>query len=199
VPERTATWIRPLRHWRSPLWLLASAGLCAWAQDNLQSDTLPSARERLEVSSNRSPPPYSTALRVDVTRWMDAGPSSRVGLSLGMATQTSASVPAGAMTDLIWEPTLGVHWRTQLGGGMHLDFSTWARTPYRSQMPAAMDMIWYNRQPNYGTSVEVQWGSARLGSVMPEFGAIGVRLEGDSQLLLRTRAGGPMLYYRTRF
>ena len=40
---------------------------------------------------------------------------------------------------------------------------------------------------------------AALKRLEPEFGAIGVKLEGDSQLLLRTRSGGPMLYYRTKF
>ena len=122
-----------------------------------------------------------------------------LGLSLGMATQTSTSVPALAMTEPIWEPTLGVHWRAPLGGNMFLDLSTWTRAPYRSQTPDAMDMIWLNRQPNYGTRVEVQWASPRFGGLLPEFGAIGVKLEGDSQLLLRTRSGGPMLYYRTKF
>lgn len=33
----------------------------------------------------------------------------------------------------------------------------------------------------------------------PEFGAIGVQLQGDSRLLLRVRRGGPMLYYRAKF
>jgi len=45
----------------------------------------------------------------------------------------------------------------------------------------------------------VQWTSSRAGSLVPEFGAIGVQLQGDSRLLLRVRRGGPMLYYRAKF
>ncbi len=197
MPKRPATWIRPLCRWCSPCWLLVGVGPCALAQ----TVPLPSAwdQDPLEVSSDRGLLPHNTALRVDVTRWMAAGPSSRLGLSLGIASQTRPLAPALATGEPLWEPTLGVRWRTPLGNGLQLDLSTWARTPYRSQPPGAMDMIWLNRQPTYGTRVEVQWNSPRLGGLLPEFGAIGVKLEGDSQLLLRTRAGGPMVYYRTRF
>lgn len=182
--------------------LLACMALYALASDTAppaEPPLLPSTRDRLEMSSDRNPLPRNTALRVDVTRWLGSGSGGSLGLSLGMATQTSTSVPALAMTEPIWEPTLGVHWRAPLGGNMYLDLSTWTRAPYRSQTPDAMDMIWLNRQPNYGTRVEVQWASPRFGGLLPEFGAIGVKLEGDSQLLLRTRSGGPMLYYRTKF
>jgi hypothetical protein len=34
---------------------------------------------------------------------------------------------------------------------------------------------------------------------VPEFGAVGVQLQGGSKLVLRARKGGPMLYYRARF
>ena len=182
--------------------LLACMALHVLASDTAppaEPPLQPSTRDRLEMSSDRNPLPRNTALRVDVTRWLGSGSGGSLGLSLGMATQTSTSVPALAMTEPIWEPTLGVHWRAPLGGNMYLDLSTWTRAPYRSQTPDAMDMIWLNRQPNYGTRVEVQWASPRFGGLLPEFGAIGVKLEGDSQLLLRTRSGGPMLYYRTKF
>lgn len=195
MPKRAAPWIRNLCRRYSPCWLLAGTSLCALAQP------APGVRDWLEVSSDPGPLPLSTSLRVDVTHWMSTGPSSQWGLSIGMATQTHTAIPAPAIAaaEPIWEPTLGVRWRTQLGGNMHLDLSTWARVPYRSQLPSAMDMVWLNRQPNYGTRVEVQWRAPRMGGLMPEFGAIGVKLEGDSQLLLRARSGGPMLYYRTRF
>jgi hypothetical protein len=187
MPKRTAPWMRRQR----PLcWLLAGAGLCALAH----AGPALADPDGLEVSSDGGSQPYTAALRVDVTRWMAGG----LGLSIGLATQASAAAPALAAAEPLWEPTLGVHWRAPLGGGMVLDLSTWARTPYRNQPPAS-DMIWLHRQPQYGTRMEVQWRSNRTGGLVPEFGAIGVRLEGDAQLLLRARAGGPMVYYRTRF
>ena len=66
-------------------------------------------------------------------------------------------------------------------------------------MPNAMGMIWQQDQPRFGTRLEVQWSSSRTRGLVPEFGAIGLQLEGNSRLLLRARGGGPMLYYRTRF
>jgi hypothetical protein len=187
VPQRPAPWMRRQRHL---YWLAAGAGLCALAHAD---PTLP-APGGLEVSSDGDPLPYTATQRVDVTRWMAGG----LGLSIGLATQASAAPAALAMAAPLWEPTLGVHWRTPLGGGMALDLSTWASLSNRNQ-PLATDMIWQQRPPQYGTRLEVQWRSNRTGGLVPEFGAIGVRLEGHSQLLLRARAGGPMVYYRTKF
>lgn len=179
-----------MRRQRGLSWLAAGAGLCALAH----ADPMLPVSDGLEVSRDGAPLPYTATQRVDVTRWMAGG----LGLSIGLATQASAPPSALAMAAPLWEPTLGVHWRTPLSGGMVLDLSTWASMSYRNQ-PLATDMIWQHRPPQYGTRLEVQWRSSRMGGLAPEFGAIGVRLEGDTQLLLRARKGGPMIYYRTRF
>ena len=66
-------------------------------------------------------------------------------------------------------------------------------------MRDAQGMIWQQDQPAFGTRLEVQWSSSLAPGWAPEFGAIGLQLEGNSRLLLRARGGGPMLYYRTKF
>jgi hypothetical protein len=80
-----------------------------------------------------------------------------------------------------------------------LDIAAWARAPQWSQPQDAMGLIWQSQQPVYGTRVEVQWASSRTRGLVPEFGAIGVQLQGGSRLVLRARKGGPMLYYRAKF
>ena len=51
--------------------------------------------------------------------------------------------------------------------------------------------------PSYGCALRLN--RPRFGGLLPEYRAIGIRLEGHSQLLLRARSGGPMVYYRTKF
>lgn len=138
---------------------------------------------------------------LDLTRWLTPDNSTnRFGLTLGLSgpvnlsspTSSAASVAPGAAQS----PTqldLGVRWRSQLQRGRHLDVSAWAQTP------DAMGLIWQTQPPAYGTRVEVQWASSRTRGLMPEFGAIGVQLQGGSRLVLRARKGGPMLYYRAKF
>ena len=72
--------------------------------------------------------------------------------------------------------------------------TAWAEAP-----PDAVDLIWQREHLVYGTRLEVQWASSRTRGLVPEFGAIGVQLQGGSRLVLRARRGGPMLYYRAKF
>lgn len=143
---------------------------------------------------------------VDVTRWFTPDAPRSVGFSLGF---TSAAPSAGALANASHfnngtaTPTsldLGVRWRSRLASGRHLDVSAWAQTPQLAQpSPDAMGLIWQQQQPVYGTRVEMQWASSKTRGLVPEFGAIGVQLQGGSRLVLRARKGGPMLYYRAKF
>ena len=136
---------------------------------------------------------------IDVTRWLTPDAPHRVGMSLGLNT---AAPPAGGFAAQGQGPVsldLGVRWRSRLEGGRHLDVSAWAQPPQRGPSPDAMGLIWQAQQPVYGTRVEVQWASSRTRGLVPEFGAIGVQLQGNSRLVLRARKGGPMLYYRAKF
>ena len=141
---------------------------------------------------------------IDVTRWLTPDEPRSLGFSLGL---TSAAPSASALANTgnpngPAGPTsldLGVRWRSRLDSGRHLDVSAWAQTPQWAQSPDAMGLIWQQQQPVYGTRVEVQWASSKTRGLVPEFGAIGVQLQGGSRLVLRARKGGPMLYYRAKF
>ncbi|MBS0466274.1 MAG: hypothetical protein JSS31_10610 [Proteobacteria bacterium] len=71
--------------------------------------------------------------------------------------------------------------------------------PQHQSMRDAQGMIWQQDQPAFGTRLDVQWSCSRMPGWAPEFGAIGLQLEGNARLLLRARRGRPMLYFRTRF
>lgn len=128
-----------------------------------------------------------------VTGWLTPRQASSLGLTLAIV---SGDTGAGRMP-MAYE--LGLRWRTQLNPRAQLNVHTWARTAQQPAMHDAQGMIWYNEQNAFGTRLEVQWASSRTYGLVPEFGAIGVQLQGNSRLLLRARGGGPMVYYRTKF
>lgn len=123
----------------------------------------------------------------------------KFGLSLGMNAPASAAGSAGADATMPASMDLGVRWRSQRETGPQLDISAWARTPQATPTTTAIAMIRDEQQLLYGTRVEVQWESSKTRGFAPEFGAIGMQLQGGSRLLLRARKGGPMLYYRSKF
>ena len=150
----------------------------------------------------------SATQHTDITRWLTPDAPASVGFSLGLssaapsaaslANANASGLTAGAATPTSLD--LGVRWRSRLAGGRHLDVSAWAQTPQLAPSPDAMGLIWQQQQqPMYGTRVEMQWASSKTRGLVPEFGAIGVQLQGGSRLVLRARKGGPMLYYRAKF
>ena len=143
---------------------------------------------------------------IDVTRWLTPDAPRSVGFSLGLTSAApsahSLANAGNSLNGAAAAPSsldLGVRWRSRLDSGRHLDVSAWAQTPQLSQSPDTMGLIWQQQQPVYGTRVEMQWASSRTRGLVPEFGAIGVQLQGGSRLVLRARKGGPMLYYRAKF
>lgn len=174
----------------------AMAAAAMAANDAMPSQALPP----LEISG--SAPPLDTmgeSLRLDVTRWMRPGRAGSLGFTFGMALPTQADLRPHTTAMAPWGTDIGVRWRAPLGSGRHLDMSAWARAVRPGQEPDAMGMIWHREQASYGTRLEVQWKTSRTRGLVPEFGAIGVQLEGHSRLVLRARGGGPMVYYRTKF
>ena len=156
----------------------------------------------LEVSSNDLSLPqaaHTAPLRLDVTQWLPASSNGHIGFSIGISGTRDLPAPPYPQLNMAWEPTLGVHWRSQLSRNMRLEMATWARAPYASRTPDVQSLIWMSNPSPYGARLEVQWAAPRFGGLLPEMGAVGVKLEGNSQLLLRSRAGGPMLYYRSKF
>ncbi len=180
-------------------WLLAGSPLCPAMG---QTSFVPPSPAMAPVEISGSSAPLDTrgeSLRLDVTRWMPPGRAGSLGFSLGLMLPTQADLRPYTTAVAPWSSDVGLRWRAPLGSGHHLDMAVWARTARSGQEADAMGMIWHREQGSYGTRLEVQWTSSRTRGLVPEFGAIGVQLQGDSRLLLRAKRGGPMLYYRTRF
>lgn len=186
--------------------------LAAWLEDEkenratvsfeVNTSVLPSVNNTLRVRNSPerrgATPNYSAIQHLDVTRWLSQDPQSRFGLTLGLSAPAYMSAPSAAMaagtgSQATPQLDLGIRWRSELQRGRHLDVSAWTQTP------DAASQIWQTQPPSYGTRVEVQWASSRTRGLVPEFGAIGVQLQGGSRLVLRARKGGPMLYYRAKF
>ena len=167
----------------------------------VNTSVLPSVNDPFtagHLQRNGAAASFNATQHLDVTRWLTPEASNRFGLSLGMSAPApshalSAAGSANTGFSSASQLDLGVRWRSELQRGRHLDVSAWAQTP------DAMTQIWQTQAPVYSTRVEVQWASSRTRGLVPEFGAIGVRLQGGSRLVLRARKGGPMLYYRARF
>lgn len=157
-------------------------------------------QRRFEVSG--STPPLDLAgesMRLDATRWMRSGRHGSLGFTVGMAFPSQVDLRPHTAAVAPWSTDVGVRWRAPLGSGLHLDMAAWTRAARPQQEPDALGMIWHRQQGDYGTRLEVQWKASRTGGLVPEFGAIGVQLQGQSRLVLRARGGGPMVYYRTKF
>lgn len=178
-------------------WLLAGGLQCqAMAQTGFSHPVMASMEISASAPSTDMP---GQSMRLSVTRWMAPNRIGSFGFSLDMELPVQGDRPPYPWATPPWRTDLGVRWRMPLGSDHRLDMGVWTHTGRAGQQSDAMGMIWQQQQPAFGTRLEVQWSSSRTGGLMPEFGAIGVQLEGNSRLLLRAKRGGPMLYYRTRF
>jgi len=163
-----------------------SLAAMAGAPFTLGSETYP--------GTGMPPPPSPSQGSIqytDITGWLTPRQASSLGLTLGIVSGGAGSTPMAY--------DLGVRWRSQLNARVQLNVHAWTRTPQHWAMRDAQGMIWHKEQNAFGTRLEVQWATSRTHGLVPEFGAIGLQLEGNSRLLLRARRGGPMLYYRTKF
>lgn len=134
-----------------------------------------------------------------LTHWMTPERPRSLGVSLGLSSLTTPAALAPGMATAPLGLDMGVRWRSQFDTRRQLDVAAWARAPQNAHTPDAMQLIWLAQQPSFGTRVEMQWSSSRTGGLIPEFGAIGMQLEGGSKLVLRAKRGKPMLYYRAKF
>ncbi len=196
------------------LWASINPAL-AWAQDDLaerarsavaeeasrrHSGVAPDSltlrlREDAALFSSGASPALAHARYSEATGWLSPDKPSSIGLTLGVLS--AGAVESSPAAPLAYD--LGLRWRTRLEPRVHLDIQAWTRTSSRIATHDAMGMIWAREPAGVGTRLEVQWKASRTGGLIPEFGAIGVQLQGDARLLLRARHGGPMVYYRTRF
>lgn len=143
---------------------------------------------------------FNSTQSIDLTGWLITRESyGKFGLSLGMSAPAAGATPLAADAVNPASMDMGVRWRSQRESGPQFDISAWARAPQLAPSSDALGMIRDAQQPMYGTRFEMQWESSKTRGLVPEFGAVGVQLQGGSRLLLRARKGGPMLYYRSRF
>lgn len=131
----------------------------------------------------------------DVTGWLTPDRPASLGLTLGVLTPGTE----GRSPNVPLAYDLGIRLRSRLEQRVHLDLHAWARSSQSASSHDAVAMVWSREPTSAGTRVEVQWKASRTSGLVPEFGAIGVQLQGDARLLLRARHGGPMVYYRTKF
>ncbi|QEA11656.1 hypothetical protein [Comamonas flocculans] len=202
--------MKPVSTSRSMVWVLGLF-MCQMAGAQVTSSGLALSAQTMAAPHWQwradTIPPGSTvqerAQALDLVHW-SAATGAATGFSLGAQTTPwgrwagdQALGPAAR-----WQPRVGVHWRQPMGGRLRLGVSGWmqwsgnfrnAAQAVQAQHSAAL--------PVYAARLEVQWKSARGGGIIPEFGAIGVQLQGggDARLLLRARHGGPMVYYRAKF
>ncbi|MFZ4285598.1 hypothetical protein [Variovorax sp. HJSM1_2] len=92
---------------------------------------------------------------------------------------------------------LGLRWRSSLADQRRLDLGAWRRVTNNS--PDAYTLTQTSDGALYAARVEVQFPSAKYGGLAPEFGAIGMQMNGGGKVVLRAKRGGPMLYYRSNF
>ena len=92
---------------------------------------------------------------------------------------------------------LGLRWRSGLSDQRRLDVGAWRRMS--NTTPDAYTLTQTNDSALYAARVEVQFPSAKYGGLAPEFGAIGMQVNGGGKVVLRAKRGGPMVYYRSNF
>ncbi|MDB5850977.1 MAG: hypothetical protein JWP29_4729 [Rhodoferax sp.] len=130
--------------------------------------------------------------RLEVSGWSHAPQQSAMALALGVDTPSGPWVDSrgGAAVDV------GLRWRSAPLHLRRIDVVAFRRV---SQPQDAYTLINSADQPIYAARVEMQFQSAKFGGLTPELGAIGMQLTGGSKVVLRTKRGGPMVYYRSRF
>jgi hypothetical protein len=121
-----------------------------------------------------------------------------VGLALGVDTPRSpwADGRNGNGNGNISTVDLGVRWRSAPVNQRRIDIAAFRQV---NQPQDAYSMVNSAGQPMYSARVEMQFQSARFGGLTPELGAIGMQLNSGGKVVLRTKRGGPMLYYRAKF
>jgi hypothetical protein len=138
-----------------------------------------------------------TAWQMRVVRWAPAG-SSSLGVSMGVgATQAPPAGPYALQPDprgnaLV--PEVGVRWRSPWQANRRMDVGAYG------SYDASAAALAQNERRSYNARVELQFreGRSKFGFDVPH-GALGLQVGHDSQVMLRSRHGGPMVYYRSKW
>jgi hypothetical protein len=142
----------------------------------------------------------ASSVQVRYVHWSPAaGNRAAVGLSMGMGAVQNGQArspvgyvdPHSAGTTLV--PEVGVRMRTNWQSDRRVDVGAWSAYDASANTPA-------NERRSYNARVELQFreSKSKLGFDMPS-GAFGMQLSSTSQLQLRSKHGGPMVYYRSKW
>jgi hypothetical protein len=136
-----------------------------------------------------------TPLRLEISSWSHPPQQSAMGLALGVDTASSGWTEnrSGSFVDV------GVRWRSAPVNQRRIDVVAFRRLNQPNQPQDAYTLINTAGEPIYSARVEMQFQSAKFGGLAPELGAIGMQLNGGGKVVLRTKRGGPMVYYRAKF
>ena len=182
--------------------LLFLAAFSAFADDPLSLPNGPalpyagSGRSRLELSTSSLPLYESVegatrSSRIDMIWLPPRHPS--LGLAFGITSLDGPGLkPFGGSSAPSVD--LGFQWRYTLDSQYRVDVTAWRRMATGD----AISLI-QNRQPGYGARFELQVASLPSSGFVAERGFLGLQLESGARITLRKKAGGPMLYYRTKF
>jgi hypothetical protein len=162
------------------------------------TDTTGSRSLRGSLNGNTDMPPS----RVEFSHW--AHERGGAGVALGVVQPGTSSGAALNGPAEVRDPSangstveLGLRWRSGLPDQRRLDVGAWRRMS--NATPDAYTLTQTNDNALYAARVEVQFPSAKYGGLAPEFGAIGMQVNGGGKVVLRAKRGGPMVYYRSNF
>jgi hypothetical protein len=147
----------------------------------------------LEGAPAVPPAAESPLTRMRVVRWAQLGGASSLGLSMGVSNASGAaftSLNPGAPSNRA-VPEFGLRWRTQWNSERRIDVDAW-----RSYDPTAPTP---DQRQTYNARVELQFMNSKVKGLDLPHGAFGLQMSANSQMVLRARHGGPMIYYRRRF
>lgn len=152
-------------------------------------------RPSLEVLSI-APPNTANTTRLEINTWSRPAQQTALGLAIGVDTPGANWADNNRGQSTI---DVGVRWRSATVNQRRIDVVAFRRIAQPNQPQDAYTLIQNADQPLYSARVEMQFKSAKFGGLTPELGAIGMQLNGGGKVVLRSKRGGPMVYYRSNF
>ncbi|APW38369.1 hypothetical protein RD110_15175 [Rhodoferax koreense] len=137
----------------------------------------------------------SNTTRLEINTWSRPAAQPALGLAVGVDTPPANWTGNRAQSSI----DVGVRWRSAPVNQRRIDVVAFRRISQPNQPQDAYTLIQNADQPIYSARVEMQFKSAKFGGLTPEFGAIGMQLDGGGKVVLRSKRGGPMVYYRSSF
>ncbi len=169
-----------------------------------RTDDAPRAAVQVEgrqPATARTPAGWSdpSTTRLSYVQWGSASNQASLGVSMGVSSLQPGNpaglpwMPGVAAQPTSLRPELGLRWRTGWTGDRRVDVDAWSSYDATRGLPAA-------DRRSYNARVELQFrdNSPRLGFDGSR-GALGLQLSSNSQMLLRAKHGGPMVYYRAKW